>query len=43
MNPHEKSVIIGLWRMGNDFATIGAIFGIGCEYVELILREYLGG
>ena len=33
MTTHEKSAIIGLWRMGNDYATIGAIFGIGAEYV----------
>ena len=40
MTTHEKSVIIGLWRMGNDYATIGAIFGISSDYVELIIREY---
>ena len=40
MTTHEKSAIIGLWRMGNDYATIGAIFGISSDYVELIIKEY---
>ena len=40
MTSYEKSAITGLWRMGNDFATIGAIFGIGAEYVQLIVREF---
>lgn len=40
MTSYEKSVIIGLWRMGNDYATIGDIFGISSDYVELIIKEY---
>lgn len=40
MTSYEKSAIIGLYRMGNDYATIGAIYGISSDYVELIIREY---
>jgi hypothetical protein len=40
MNRYEVSIIIGLWRMGNDYATIGWIFSIGTEYVDLIVKEY---
>jgi hypothetical protein len=41
MNQYEKSAIIGMYRMGVDYAVIGAIFGIGQEYVWMIVEEYL--
>ena len=41
MTPYEKSAIIGMHRMGCDFAVIGAILGIGQEYVWMIVEEYL--
>jgi hypothetical protein len=41
MNQHEKSAIIGMYRMGVDYAVIGAIFGIGQNYVWSIVEEYL--
>lgn len=41
MTPYEKSVIIGMYRMGVDYAVIGAIFGIGQNYVWAIVEEYL--
>jgi hypothetical protein len=41
MTLYEKSAIIGMYRMGCDFAAIGAIFGIGQEYVWMIVEEYL--
>lgn len=41
MNQYERSAIIGMYRMGVDYAVIGAIFGIGQEYVWMIVEEYL--
>lgn len=41
MTPEEKATIVGLYRQGNDYATIGAIFGISASYVQQIIREYL--
>lgn len=41
MTQEEKSAIVGLWRQGNDYATIGAIFGVSAAYVKIIVDEYL--
>ena len=41
MTPNEKSAIIGHYRNGVDYATIGAIYGISSAYVGMIVREYL--
>ncbi len=41
MNQYERSAIIGMYRMGVDYAVIGAIFGIGQKYVWMIVEEYL--
>lgn len=40
MNKYEKATIIGLWRSGADYSVIGAIFGIGTDYVDFIVKEY---
>jgi DNA-directed RNA polymerase specialized sigma subunit len=43
MNHFERSAIIGYWRSGADFATIGYIMGISEAYVRQIINEYLRG
>lgn len=41
MTSFEKSAIIGLYRQGVDFVTIGAIYGISGQYASTIVAEYL--
>ncbi len=41
MEETEKAAIIGLWRQGNDYSTIGSIYGISASYVKQIIDEYL--
>jgi len=41
MSAEERAVLIGLFRQGNDYAVIGAIFGISGVYVKQIVSNYL--
>ena len=41
MNRHEKSAIIGYYRMGATYKDIGYIMGISEAYAKQIISEYL--
>lgn len=35
-----KSAMVGFYRSGVDDATIGSIFGLSSQYVNLVLKRY---
>lgn len=41
MTEFEKSAIIGYYRSGASYETIGLIMGISPNYAEMIVNEYL--
>lgn len=41
MTPTEKSIIVGLFRQGNEFWIIGCLMGISDWYAKQIVQEYL--
>lgn len=41
MSDIEKATIIGYFRNGTPFKTIGFIMGISAEYAEAIVTDYL--